>query len=153
MSEARNSNPKTQERLSQALEPYLTEWTASLTGSEIDLVNSLPSAEAPTMFVVWLADKVTLYSAQWKMEWMRRQVAEAAAREAVKSLEKTEAKLELAEANLRALRRAWEECERRREIEPKRTREQSFLKRVVGNIGWEYAAGDRGSGGGRDVGL
>lgn len=146
-----------QERLSQALEPYLSEWSASLTGSEIDLVNRLPSSEAPTMFVVWLADKVGFYSAQWKMEWKRRQVAEAAAREAVKSLEKTEAKLELAEANLKVLRCAWEECERRRrEIKPKRTREVGFLKRVAGNIGWEYAAGDRDSGsgsGGRDVGL
>lgn len=153
MSEARNSSSETQERLSQALEPYLTEWTASLTGSEVDLVNRLPSSEAPTMFVVWLADKVALYSAQWKVEWKRRQVAEAAAREAVKSLEKTEAKLELAEANLRVLRRAWEECERRRDVKPKRTREQGFLKRIAGGIGWEYAAGDREGCGGRGAGL
>lgn len=154
MSAARSSGPpttETQQRLAQALEPYITEWTNSLTGREVDLINRLPSSEVSAMLTIWLADKVALYSTQWKTEWQKRQVAEAAVREVAKSLEKAEAKLEAAENSVCALRRALEEAERR-ETRLRREREQGFLKWVVGGMKWEHGA-DAESGVGHAVGL
>lgn len=143
MSEAARSSgsptAETQQRLAQALEPFITEWTNSLTGREVDLINQLPSSEVSAMLTIWLADKVALYSTRWKTEWQKRQVAEAAVREVMKNLEKVEAKLEVAESSVCALRLALGEAERR-ETRSRKEREQGFLKWVAGGMKWEHGA-------------
>lgn len=131
MSEEREYRPptaKTQQRLNQALEPYITEWSDSLTEGEADLIGNLHESEATAMLAIWLSDRVALYSTRWKEEWQKRQVAEAAVREVVKDLEQAERKLEKTENELQMLKLALEKMR----VEQTTKAENVFLKWMAG---------------------
>lgn len=125
---------QTKDRTVEALEPYMTEWIDSLTENESELITRLPVNEAAAIFAIYLADKLTMYSALWKEEWQKRQVAEGTAREIKKDME-------VMENNVRLLRACVENGLKR---EGKLQMETEFLQRTVTNLRWEMDASGHG---------
>lgn len=138
---ADDSSPtmETQQRLNKAIDPYIIEWTNSLAESEVDLVDCLPGSEATAIFIIWLLERVTLYSTRWKEQWQRRQVAEAAVREVEKDLEEMGRKFKEAEGRLQVLKLALDQIARKEQIS-KKQKDDGFLKRVAGNMRWEHGS-------------
>lgn len=124
---------ETQQRLNKAIDPYILEWTNSLTESGVDLIDRLPGSEATAIFIIWLSERVALYSTLWKEQWQRRQVAEAAVREVEKDLKDMGRKLEEAESRLQVLKLALDQAARKEQIS-KKQKDNGFLKRVAGNM-------------------
>lgn len=129
---------ETQQRLSKAIDPYITEWTTSLGENGVDIIDGLSGSEVTAIFIIWLSERVVLYSTWWKEQWQRRQVAEAAVRELEKDLEEMGKKLEDAERRLQqVLKLALDQAARKEQIS-KKQKDNGFLKWVAGNMRWEH---------------
>lgn len=133
---------ETLQRLNKAVDPYIPEWTTFLGENGVDIIG-IPRSEVEAIFIIWLSGRATLYSTWWKEQWQRRQVAEAAVRELEKDLAEMGKKLEETERRLQVLKLALDEATRKEQIS-KKQKDDGFLKRVAGNMRWEYGS-DRSS--------
>lgn len=136
-----DDSPLTMEtqRLNKTIDPYIVEWTNSLTESGVDLIDRLPGSETTAIFIIWLSERVALYSTLWKEQWQGRQVAEAAVREVEKDLKDMGRKLEEVERRLQVLKLALDQAARKEQI-LKKQKDDGFLKRVAGNMRWEHGS-------------